>query len=163
MEILTKYKVTFGTLIYKVGVLVNIELDNSVRNMQVLPELPINERDLPNSGLSYKPLKITSSMQKIALWCELYQLTYSMPYKVTTAESGMVAKTEFTQELIVSFFNSTEWYANEKTITRYVRNYNDIVRIATGNKPKQSAGGSAAKTRTNRADLAAEFERRYKN
>jgi len=107
-----------------------------------------------------RELKVNSQQQKIALWCELYKQRYGYSYKVTTAEASAMKNADATVELINLFFDLNEWWSKEKTISRYAKNINEIKRIYTG-KAKQTSGKNSRSTQNGRADLAAEFQRRY--
>lgn len=109
-------------------------------------------------GIQTKQLTVATAAQKIALWCELYKIQYGVPYKVTTPEAAKVKNIELTQSLILLFFNSNEWWAKEKTISRYSSNYNELRRIEqTGS----TVGNSSTKARTNINDLEAALMRRF--
>lgn len=107
-----------------------------------------------------RELKVNTTNQKIALWCELYKRQYGYNYKVSTAEASAIKNADVTVELINLFFDLNEWWSKEKTISRYTKNINEIKRIYTG-KAKQTSGRNTKTSQGNRTDLAREFQRRY--
>lgn len=166
MIIQKKYKISspFTELdaIYTAGVLTDIKVkyaDNVADFMKIVREIFKNEpSDIKNCIV--KELKINTQKQKIALWCQLYKMRYGNDYKVTQREAGMLKNVQLTQELITLFFNSSEWWAKEKTIMRITSNYNELKR--TRNNQQQTTGKSNSATQADNNSLADEFRRRYK-
>ncbi len=109
-----------------------------------------------------RELKVNTTNQKIALWCELYKQRYGYNYKVLPSEANLMKNTDVTVDLINLFFDLQEWWSKEKTLTRYAKNINEIKRIFAG-KAKQTTGTNYRAPQQNRADLAKEFERRFGN
>ena len=107
-----------------------------------------------------RELKVNTTNQKIALWCELYKQRYGYNYKVLPSEANLMKSTDVTVDLINLFFDLQIWWSKEKTISRYAKNINEIKRIFTG-KAKQTTGTNFREAQQHRADLAKEFERRF--
>lgn len=163
--VLHKYKVILDkevfVLTFKAGTLASIEFETDISSGDTMPFFEAissgREDEIINrlrSIAKVRNIKIPAVNQKIALWCELYKMNYGIDYKVTAADAGRVKNIEMSKDLIVSFFNSTEWYAKEKTISRYTSNYNDIKRKAITGTGNQKTHGSIN-------DLAEAFSRRY--
>lgn len=119
--------------------------------------------NMKKSKAKIRELKVDSTNQKIALWCELYKKRYGYNYQVSTVDASAMKNTDVSVELINLFFDITEWWSNEKTIGRYTKNINEIKRIFTGaKKAEQSAKGQRNQQR-HRTDLGTELQRRFGN
>lgn len=110
-----------------------------------------------------RELKVNSTNQKIALWCELYKQRYGYNYQVSTAEASAIKNVDVTVELINLFFQLNEWWSKEKTISRYAKNINEIKRIFTGKKKAGRNSQAEGGEQTDIGDLASELQRRYGN
>ncbi|MCF6184232.1 MAG: hypothetical protein L3J56_06340 [Bacteroidales bacterium] len=165
MIVQKKYKVSSQhsdiEITYTAGVLSDIKINHADDEADFLNILKIAFKNDFNNVENYKvkELKVNNQKQNIALWCSLYKMQYGNDYKVTQREAGMLKGIELTPELINTFFNSSEWWAKEKTIARITSNYNELKRIG-GNKQQSSARGNS-KTQTDFNSLADEFRRRY--
>lgn len=166
MIVQKKYKVSSNhsemEVTYTAGVLTDIKIsyaDNETDFLNIMKTLYNHKLNTVND-YTIKEIKVNAQKQKIALWCQLYKMRYSNDYKVTVREAGMLKNINLTQELITRFFDSKEWWAKEKTITRITSNYNELTRI--GNNKQQAFAGSNSKTQANINTLADEFRRRYK-
>lgn len=77
---------------------------------------------------------------KIALWCELYSeftkdtAGNALKYKTGSAEAGKLKLLAVTPEelrlILEVYFKSTEWYTIPKSITNFVKKYNEIRALA---------------------------------
>ena len=186
VEIKHKYKILhFGevyilTFVADRLVCIDFETDLNASNTMLVfsklsdgIEMNIIARLETLQGAKVKKRRISEQEQKIELWKELYKMTYGIDYQVTKTNKRKVTNIEFSQELITAFFNSNEWYAKEKTIARYVNNYNDIKRKllgqnkeTTGNQ-KRNYTGTGSKgygaTQVSNQELADASRRRKTN
>lgn len=74
---------------------------------------------------------------KIALWCTTYERYCGVKYKVSGKESKQIQKYDITEPLLKAYFESTEWWAAQKSLTGYMTHYNEIRRVTeqgTGRK-----------------------------
>ncbi len=72
-------------------------------------------------------------------------MRYGIGYKVSVREVNSIKNIELTSKLITRFFDCKEWWAKEKTITRYVNNYNELKRTES-NQPESSASNNLKAT-----------------
>ncbi len=147
-------------LTYKAGILTNIDLEHS----DVFAFMDLNRIVQYDYVNMIEILKATSDTWtfnskneipaniKIAIWCDLYQAKYNDKYRVTKAEAKMLQSVEVTQELVQVFFTLNEWWSKIKSISVYVKYYNEIKRFASGSTGKTQGGSDA---------LAKAFQRRY--
>lgn len=158
------------TLTYFVEQLRKLEIDElrNFRGLQwILKAIDEDRLQTLENMKKYKAkvreLKVNSTKQKIALWCEMYKKRYGYNYQVSTAEASAMKNADVTVELISTFFNLNEWWSNEKTIGRYTKNINEIKRIFSGAKKAESAAKSQRNQQQSRTDLGAELQRRFGN
>lgn len=95
-------------------------------------DIPFFETELPEY---YKKMRTSPVKEKIALFCEgykawtLHKTGTELAYKVSKADAGMVKNITVNQELLRVFFLTPFW-TKEKSISNYVKHYNEIQRIA---------------------------------
>lgn len=113
------------------------------------------EDDLPSI---FRPTKTNATKEKIALFCigykawSLKSTGHQLEYKPTRADAGMLKNIELNENLLRTFLLN-EFWTKEKTISNYVKHYNEIKRISvTKVKSKESR---------NRESLGDAFQRRY--
>jgi hypothetical protein len=169
VEIKHKYKISHYSEVYMLTFIagkldrIDFETDlNESNTMLVFTNLYGSETDMivrlkHLHGAKVKQLKISTQQQKLALWCELYKMTYGLAYKVSKANASHVKNIEFTQKLITKFHKNNEWWAKEKTIARYCNNINLLRR-------DESKGSKAeTKRQSDIENLATAFQQRYKD
>lgn len=114
-------------------------------------------------GYGVRRLPNSSTQEKVAIWCAAYKEMYGRSYKVTQVEAGMLKGVEVNRDLALFFFSLTKkdaWWADTKTISNYVKNYNEVRRLAEERRRGVAVGGQG-KMDGELQDLAAEFQRRY--
>lgn len=92
--------------------------------------IPWREEALPLvKGFTVEEIKeeVRTSAHKIALFCDYFKETYDTAYKVSSAESGMIAKVEVSWDLLKVYFECKEWWCDVKNITNYCKNINQIM------------------------------------
>lgn len=105
-------------------------------------EITYLETDLSST---FKKLRTNAVKEKIALFCEAYKAWSlhktgtELAYKVSRADSGMVKNINVNQELLRVFF-LTDFWTKEKTISNYVKHYNEIQRIAATKGAESGTG-----------------------
>jgi len=166
-KIISKYRVSihnFSVVVeYVGGFLRKIDIETAIEGVAgLLGMIPYCESNLLVSDeMHHKKLPTGTQQQKIALWCELYSMTYGHPYKVTAIEANMVKTVDFDQQTITKFFQLNEWYAKEKTIARYTRNFNAIRSHCLGTAKESPAGKSRTEKKGDLTDLAEAFQGRF--
>lgn len=98
----------------------------------------------PVKGIGVEPEQDGSpefpANQKIALWCKLYELSEGVKYKTGAAEAGKLkaipVKPDELERLIDVYLKSKEWYLTPKSISNFVKKYNEIRAMAYA-KPKE--------------------------
>lgn len=158
------------TLTYFVEQLRKVEIEElrNFRGLQWILKAIDKDRlqtfeNMKNYKAKVRELKVNSTNQKIALWCELYKQRYGYNYQVSSAEASAIKNTDVTVELINLFFDLTEWWSNEKTIGRYTKNINEIKRIFTGAKKAEQSAKNQRNQQKHLTDLGAELQRRFGN
>lgn len=68
--------------------------------------------------------------EKIALFCVFYEKYCGLKYKITPREIGIIKDAEVTEELLKRFFESTEFWAKVKAVGYYVKNIQELKRMA---------------------------------
>jgi hypothetical protein len=129
-------------LVYKWGLLYSYELHYRYKlkphQVEALKaRLPFYEEELYDCmyKLGFQPQaqkpKVQTQKEKIALFCQRYkEATEGLTYKVSKQEVGMIRGVEVNRELLDAFFESNEWWADPKTIERYVRYFNKVQEVA---------------------------------
>lgn len=90
------------------------------------------ESDIPGD---YKKVRTSAAKEKIALFCvgykawSLHKTNKELAYKVSRSDAGMIKNINITQDLLRVFF-LTDFWTKEKSISNYVKHYNEIQRIA---------------------------------
>lgn len=158
-EIIRKYKVSFTRVEYLLefvaGRLATIEIKGTADESDAVlfygklygEELDVITRLKTMHQVVVKQVIISTSKQKIALWKAIYKIHFGESYKGYFSENK-IKNVDFTQELITSFFNSTEWYAKTNNINQYASHYNDIKQkyFAQNIKEQQINTGGAGGT-----------------
>ena len=114
-------------------------------------------------GYRVRRLPHSSRQEKIAIWCGVYKKMYGQSYRVTQAEAGMLGRVDVTRDLVLFFFSLSKknaWWADTKTISNYVKNYNEVRRLAEERR-RGGTSTSQGKVDGELQELAAEFQRRY--
>ena len=104
--------------------------------------LPWKEEYLQaTKGFTVEEIKeeVRTSAHKIALFCDYFKQTYDTAYKVSSAESGMIAKVEVSWELLKVYFECKEWWCDVKNITNYCKNINQIMVLLKNPSSTQAA------------------------
>ncbi len=152
---INKYKIkVFGLVVeleFMAGSLKSItfkEPANDSNAMRLFAQLHGTEADIIKrieqiDSKVFKIKKITPK-QKIAIWKEVYKIHFGESYKGYFSENK-IKNVNFTQDLIVAFFKSTEWYAKSNNINQYANNYNDIKQkyLAKDSKAQEANTGGA--------------------
>lgn len=78
--------------------------------------------------------KVDQQNDKIALFCKFYEKYCGIKYKISRSEVGMIKGVEVTENLLTTYFQCDEWWAKVKSVTFYVKNYNEIRALSSGKK-----------------------------
>lgn len=142
---------TFLKVTYLDGRLMKIELTNDcdlIAFEALFHEIHYFEDQL---GPGFKRIEKMTVENKIAMFVLGYKAWTKkttgteLDYKVSKAESGMIKNFTFSLEYLRIFF-TTDFWTKSKTITNYVKHYNDIQRLAA--ERSKDASGSAGTAST---------------
>lgn len=74
---------------------------------------------------------------KIGQFCSMYEKFTGIKYKISRAEIGMIKNVKVDERLLLAYFQSEDWWAKVKSVTNYVKNYNEIRAVALGKKASE--------------------------
>lgn len=104
-------------------------------------DFPLREVDLVNS-IVYKgeQLKAKSAGDKIALFVLKYKQHKDIAYRATKQERANITHVTVTEQLLNTYFTTTQYpLAGTKSITDYIKHYNEVRDLAQNGTPAKSA------------------------
>jgi hypothetical protein len=125
--------------LYDKGMLVHFinELDHSNAVFTLMPSVTMNEGTLKSlTGIKVQELKPRSASDKLALFSFMYKKAKGITYTPTREERANIAHVTVNEQLVNTYLKATQYpLQGLKTITDYIRHYNEVRDLATNGTP----------------------------
>lgn len=106
-----------------------------------IEHLPYLESVLLSSGagaLKVEEINEMASNDKIAMFCRYFFDNMKVKYKVSAADAGKIKNVEVTDKLMEVYFKKTQWWSKTKSISNYVKHFNELRTLAAGTYPDKT-------------------------
>lgn len=117
------------------------ELEANATVLQLMPQLALSEVQFKGlTGITIGELKAKSAGDKIALFCFLYTKHKGTTYRTTKEDRANIVHVSVTEPLLNTYFKATQYpLAGLKSISDYVRHYNEVRDLATNGTPAKKS------------------------
>jgi len=117
------------------------ELEANATVLQLMPQLALSEVQFKGlTGITIGELKAKSAGDKIALFCFLYTKHKGTTYRTTKEDRANIVHVSVTELLLNTYFKATQYpLAGLKSISDYVRHYNEVRDLATNGTPAKKS------------------------
>lgn len=117
------------------------ELETNTNSSVLFSLLPLHEVQFKGlTGITIGELKAKSASDKIALFCFMYTKHKGTTYRSTKEDRANIVHVSVTEPLLNTYFKATQYpLAGLKSISDYVRHYNEVRDLATNGTPAKKS------------------------
>lgn len=103
---------------------------------KLFDNLPLSPNDTDKLSLLGLEIITDRANDRIALFCSKYSQKIGLKYKISKADAGkmkdLVISTNELEKVLEIYFNCTEWWAKQKSISNFIKHFNELTVLAAG-------------------------------